>query len=87
MAIAVYVLCAATSMICAAMLARAYRRSAVRLLMWASLCFVGFALNNMLLFVDLVVVARPIVDLSIVRALTALASVSLLIYGLVWDAV
>jgi len=39
--------------------------------------------NNLLLFVDLIVV--PDVDLSLWRAGTALASLAVLIYGLVWE--
>jgi hypothetical protein len=81
MAEAVYLLCALTSLACAILLYRGYRRSRTPLLFWSSLCFVGLVLNNMLLFVDLVVV--PQVDLRMVRASLALTSLSLLIYGLV----
>ena len=84
MATAVYLLCMLTSAFCAALLLREYRRTRARLLLWSSLSFVGWAVNNALVFADLVVF--PGVDLSLVRALTALVSVSLLLYGLVWDA-
>jgi hypothetical protein len=83
MAEAVYVLCAATSLGCAILLFRSYRRSRTQLLLWSSLCFVGLAMNNVLLFVDLVVV--PSIDLSIARNLTALCALMLLIFGLIWD--
>jgi hypothetical protein len=80
---AVYVLCAATSLACAWLLMRGYRQSAVRLLFWSSLCFFGLAVENSLLFVDL---ATPVwFDLSLPRRLTGLASMSLLVYGLIWD--
>jgi hypothetical protein len=79
----VYALCAGTSVLCAVLLWRGYRESRTRLLFWASLCFVGFALNNILLFVDLVVL--PDVDLFLWRTLPALAGVMLFIYGLVWE--
>jgi Family of unknown function (DUF5985) len=42
------------------------------------------ALNNSLLFLDLVVV--PDVDLSLLRYTIALLAVLLLLVGLVWDA-
>ena len=49
MASVVYALCALTSLACAVLLLRAYRRSWARLLFWSGLCFVGLALNNVLL--------------------------------------
>ncbi len=84
MATAVYLLCMLTSAFCAALLLREYRRTSARLLLWSSLSFVGWALNNALVFADLVVF--PGSDLSTARTLTSLVAVSLLLYGLVWDA-
>lgn len=84
MATLVYALCACTSLLCTALLVRGYRRTGARLLLWASLCFAGLALNNVLLFVDLRVV--PTIDLSVWRSLPALVGLGVLIYGLVWDA-
>ncbi len=83
MAATVYVLCTLTSTLCMVLLLRAYFEKRVRLLLWAGLCFAGLTINNVLLFVDLVVF--PNVDLSIPRDLAALVGVSLLLYGLVWD--
>ena len=80
----VYALCVLTSLACAVLLWRGYRRSRARLLMWSTLCFVGLAMNNALLIVDLRVL--PAVDLSIWRTLPALIGIALLVYGLVWDA-
>jgi hypothetical protein len=79
----VYFLCALTSLVCAALLLRAYGRRRTRLLAWSGIAFVGFALNNVLLFVDLVV--APSVDLALARALTALGAVLVLLFGLVWE--
>jgi hypothetical protein len=79
----IYALCALTSLTCAALLLRAYRRSRGRLLLWSSVSFVGLCLNNVLLFVDLVVV--PSIDLSIPRAAVALAAVMVLLFGLTWE--
>ena len=83
MAAAVYLLCALTSIVCATLLIRAYRANRARLLFWSSLCFIGLALNNVLLFVDLVLV--PQVDLRTVRDLTALAALAVMLFGLIWD--
>ena len=81
----VYALCTVTSVVCAVLLLRGYRRSRLRLLFWAGLCFVGFALNNILLFIDLIVFPTQI-DLSIVRTVPAVIGVLLLLYGLIWEA-
>lgn len=80
----VYALCVLTSLACAILLWRGYLRSRARLLMWSSLCFAGFALNNALLIVDLRML--PAVDLEVWRTLPALVGIALLVYGLVWDA-
>jgi hypothetical protein len=81
---AVYLLCAATSIACAALLLRGYLRHRTRLLLWSSLCFGLLALNNALLFVDLILVPTAI-DLSLWRSLTALAGVAVLLFGLIWE--
>ena len=80
----VYVLCSLTSLACAVLLLRGYRRSRQRMLLWSGLCFVGLALNNVLLVVDVRV--APETDLSFLRTLPALAGVALLLYGFIWDA-
>jgi len=79
----VYALCALTSILVAALLVRSHRRTRSRFLLWSSLCFIGLAMNNILLFVDLAVI--PDVDLSIVRHVTALVAMLMLIIGLVWE--
>lgn len=83
MAEAVYLLCAATSAACALLLLRAHRHTGTSLLLWSGVCFIGLALNNAILVVDLIVVRD--VDLSTWRLVPALGGVALLIYGLVWD--
>lgn len=83
MAEAVYVLCALTSLACAGLLLRAWAASRVRLLLWCLLCFVGLALNNVMLLVDKIV--TPETDLSVWRALPATLGVAVLVYGLVSD--
>ena len=83
MAEAVYLLCALTSLLCAVLLLRGYRRSRTRLLFWSCLCFTGLVVNNTLLFVDLVLVPGPEFDLRILRGSIGLVSLALLLYGLV----
>lgn len=78
----VYVLCAVTSLACAVMLWRGYRRSAERLLFWGSLCFTGLFFNNVMLVID---VNYPPIDLALWRLLPGLAGVSMLIYGLITE--
>jgi hypothetical protein len=79
MAAAVYMLCFLTSLACAVLLLRSYRRQRTRLLLWSSLCFIGLALNNGLLFVDFVIV--PAIDLYYVRTVPVLVGLVLLIIG------
>jgi hypothetical protein len=73
MATAVYALCAVTSMLCAWLLLRGYRSSQARLLLWSGLCFVGLAINNLVLFADNVIVTE--VELSMPRLVSALAGI------------
>lgn len=79
----VYLLCAATSVACAVMLIRAYRRTGTALLLWSSLCFVLLAINNVVLVFDFLVF--PHHDLSMYRSLAALGGLGLLVFGLIWE--
>jgi hypothetical protein len=83
MAETVYLLCAGMSALCAFLLLRGFGESRARLLFWSGLCFVGLAMNNLLLFVDLIVV--PDTDLAVLRSVTALASIAVLLGGLIWE--
>jgi uncharacterized membrane protein len=80
---AVFLLCFGTSVVCLVLLVRAYLRTRSRLLFWSAACFVLLAINNGLLFLDLVVV--PDNDLRIARHATALAAIATLLYGFIWD--
>jgi hypothetical protein len=79
----VYVLCAVTACACAWLLLRGYRRTRVRLLLWCGLSFIGLTLENVILFVDLILI--PQIDLSILRRSVTLAAVMILLYGLIWE--
>jgi hypothetical protein len=83
MAEAIYLLCALTSLTCAALLVRSYLATRVRLALWTALCFIGLALNNVFLYVDLVVV--PGSDLWLLRTVPAVAGIGVLVGGLVWE--
>lgn len=78
----VYLLCMLTSFVCSALLFRGYRRSGTRLLMWSGICFAGLFVNNVLLFVDVIVLPSNI-DLSVWRLLPALLGIALLCYGFI----
>lgn len=84
MAPVVYVLCALASLACSALLVRGWARSRSRFLFWASLCFAGLALSNVLLVIDLVML--PQVDLLTCRQLVTLAALVVLTWGFIWDA-
>lgn len=85
MAFIVYLLCSFTSLGCAVLLMRAYFKNKTRLLFWSSVCFVGIAVNNILLSVDFLL--GPGYDLSTVRAVAALVGMGVMMYGLIWDTV
>jgi len=84
MAALIYSLCALTALVCAGLLMQAYLKRRTRLLLWSALCFVGLALNNVLLVVDKVATGAD-TDLSLLRILSALAAMMVLLYGLIWD--
>lgn len=79
MAIAVYALCALTSLTCAVLLLRAYAAERVRLLLWTALCFCGLAINNVALFFDVLLA----LDIGALRKVPALIGVVLLLHGLI----
>jgi hypothetical protein len=79
----VYFLCFASSGLCAYLLVTAFRRRREKLLLWSALCFCLLAINNLLVFLDIVIL--PNVDLTPWRALTALAAVTILLYGFIWE--
>ena len=79
----VYILCALTSLTCAVLLLRGYKRSGYRLLFWSGLCFVALFFNNVFLVLDKLV--YPGVDLGLVRTAFAVLGVGTLLYGLIWE--
>jgi hypothetical protein len=83
MAPALYIVTCMTTLFCAILLLRAYRKVRKRLLLWSGLCFVGLTLSNLLVIADLVLF--PQVDLFSYRLVSSAISMALLLYGLIWE--
>ena len=81
----VYFMCVVASSACMLLLFRGWRRTRTRLLLWSALCFVGLALNNLLVFIDLVVLP-DVANLLPWRHATSLLAVSVLLWGFIWEA-
>jgi hypothetical protein len=79
----VFILCAATCLLCAIMLFRGYARTHVRLLFWSGLCFVGLMADNLMLYADLFMF--PDVSLVVWRKLPGFVALVLLNFGLIWE--
>jgi hypothetical protein len=80
---AVYLLCFLTSSACALLLARTYRRTRARLLLWSALCFLFLAGNNLAIIFDLLIL--PDWDFRVARHLLSLAALGVLLFGFIWD--
>jgi hypothetical protein len=79
----IYGLCLAASASCAGLLGRAYARTGTRLLLWTAISFCFFALNNLILVLDMLVFADA--DLWPWRQAAAGAGLSVLLFGFVWE--
>ena len=79
----IYLLCATTSLLVAALLLRQYLKRRTRLLLWSVAAFAGLAANNVLVYVDLVMFTG--VDLSVYRGITGTVAMGTMVYGLVWE--
>jgi hypothetical protein len=79
----IYGLCLAASAGCAGLLARAYLRTQTRLLLWTAISFGFFALNNLVLVIDMLVL--PDWDLWIWRQFAAGVGLIVLLFGFVWE--
>lgn len=77
----VYVLCLATSVVCAGLLIRAYMRSRSSLLFWTAAGFIFLALNNLALVADMLVFEH--IDLWWLRSGAALIAIAVMIYGFI----
>ncbi len=81
MAKLVYVLCLITSLGCAGMLYHSFRNGGSKLLLWCAMCFLGLAMNNLILFLDFFVILN--IDLSPYRNFFGVLATTLMVWGLV----
>ena len=80
--IVLFILAIATSLGCTVLLYRRYLDSRLRILLWSALCFVCLTANNVLLFIDVVMLPETI-DLRIARHSMALVGMLFLLYGFI----
>ena len=80
----VFILCMLTSLMSGVLLWRAAHGPSRRLLLWSALFFFGMAINNAILFADVIV--GPETDLTLPANLVAAISVFALLYALIWEA-
>jgi hypothetical protein len=80
---AIYLLCALTSLVAAFLLLRQYLSAPSHLLFWSVAGFLGLAVNNVLVYVDLVVVTTR--DLALARTLAGAAGLIALLYATIWE--
>jgi hypothetical protein len=85
MAELVYALCAIFSIGCATLLFQGYRLQKAKLLLWSSLSFLLLALNNIILFVDLVILPEAEFGGVFLRGVLGAASGVVLLFGLIWE--
>lgn len=78
-----YLLCLLTSLLCAGLLARSYRRTRAPLLAWSAACFALLALNNLFVVTDMLILTD--VDLTVFRQGSSLAAIAVLLYGFIWE--
>jgi uncharacterized protein DUF5985 len=77
----IYSLCALTSLFCAWLLLRAYRKTRTALLLWVGLFFAIQTCVNIILALDKLVLTN--IDLSVYRYTIALVAIGVLLYGLI----
>jgi len=82
-AIALYVFTILVTLFCAVLLLRAWIRVRRGLLLWSGLCFVGLTLDSILVLADMILF--PSLDLYHWRLASVAVSVSLLVFGMIWE--
>lgn len=79
----VFLLCMITSLMSGLLLWRAAHGPSRRLLTWSAVFFFGMAVNNAILFADIVV--GPQLDLTLAANVVAVVSIFSLLYALIWE--
>lgn len=80
----VYLLCILTSAACTFLLLRSYLDSRAKLLLWTAICFLLLTINNLVLFID--VILLPSVNLLPLRHFASVGAISVLVAGFIWEA-
>ena len=80
----VYVLGTLVTLLCSALLLRAYVKSKMPLLLWSGLCFALLTVSNALLFIDLILLGDD-ASLYVWRLASAAAGMVMLVYGLIFE--
>ncbi len=83
MAAGLYIFTILTTLLCAGMLLHAYGKVRRKLLLWSGLCFIGLTVNNILTYIDLII--NPMLDQYTYRLAAAAISMTILLYGLIWE--
>lgn len=83
MAAALYIITILVTLSCAVLLLRAYARVRRGLLLWSGLCFVGLTVDSVLVLADMLMF--PSLDLYTWRLASVAVSVSLLVFGMIWE--
>lgn len=78
----VYLFCAITYIGCAVLLLKSYFRSRTKLVFWGCIFFICYALNNIVLYIDLALLP-PAFDLSPYRDALILIGLTAMIFGLI----
>lgn len=82
MALISYGLCLVASIICLVLLLRAYSRNRSNLLLWSSVCFFFFAVQNVMLLVD---VSFPLQNYGVWRAAAGFLGPAIWLCALIWE--
>jgi hypothetical protein len=80
---ALYIFTIVTTLICSVLLLRAWFRVRRGLLLWSGLCFAGLTIDNILVLADMLLF--PSIDLYTYRLASTAISISVLLFGLVWE--
>lgn len=80
----VYILGTLVTLLCSALLLRAYLKSRMPLLLWSGLCFALLTVSNGLLFIDLILLPEH-VSLYVWRLASAATGMTMLVYGLIFE--
>lgn len=83
MALALYIITILVTLVCAVLLLRAYVRVRRGLLLWSGLCFVGLTIDSVLVLADMMLF--PSLDLFTWRLASVAVSISLLVFGMIWE--